>query len=223
MEPNHANPIEPYWRALMPRLPLLVGLGVLITTTLAFAISPLKAPNGIYERSINCHAITGGDIIPAPGERIENGTIVIRDGVITAIGPNVEIPAEAKVWHAEGMMLYPGFVEPAMMVETKDGPSGIGAHWNSQIRAQLDLEAPNGLEPVSASSRTSMRDAGYTVAAIHPSEGIFRGQGTVIAMAESPEDIRPYKNAVVPMSAGFDRGGWGAGYPSSLMGSIALM
>ncbi|MBG83380.1 MAG: hypothetical protein CMJ40_02405 [Phycisphaerae bacterium] len=207
----------------MLRLPLLVGLGVLITTTLVSAISPLKAPNGIYERTINCHAITGADIIPAPGERIEDGAIIMRDGVITAIGQNLDIPAEAKVWHAEGMIIYPGFVEPAMMVETKDGPSGIGAHWNTQIRAQLDLDAPNGLEPVSASSRTSMRDAGYTVAAIHPSEGILRGQGTVIAMVESPEDIRPYKNAQVPMSAGFDRGGWGAGYPSSLMGSIALM
>ena len=79
----------------MPRLPLLVGLGVLITTTLVSAVSPLKAPNGIYERSINCHAITGAEIIPAPGERIEDGTIVMRDGVITAIGQDVDIPAEA--------------------------------------------------------------------------------------------------------------------------------
>ena len=207
----------------MSRLPILVGIGSLIAATLAYATQPLKAPNGMYERSLSCHAITGADIIPEPGEKIEDGTIVIQDGIIVSMGQNVEIPAHARVWHAEGMMIYPGFVEPAMMVETSDAPSGVGAHWNSQIRAQLDLQAPNGLEPLSASSRTSMRDAGYTVAAIHPSKGVLRGRGTVIPMAESSEDIRPYMNAHVPMSAGFDRGGWGAGYPSSLMGSIALM
>ena len=207
----------------MHRLFLLICIGSLIAATVVSATQPLKAPNGMYERSIACHAITGADIVPAPGKIIEDGVIVIREGVIESIGQDVEIPAEARVWHAQGMTIYPGFVEPAMMVETSDGPSGVGAHWNTQIRAQLDLQAPNGLEPLSASSRTSMRDAGYTVAAIHPSKGVLRGKGTVIPMAESAMDIRPYTNARIPMSAGFDRGGWGAGYPSSLMGSIALM
>ena len=113
----------------MHRLFLLICIGSLIAATVVSATQPLKAPNGMYERSIACHAITGADIVPAPGKIIEDGVIVIREGVIESIGQDVEIPAEARVWHAQGMTIYPGFVEPAMMVETSDGPSGVGAHW----------------------------------------------------------------------------------------------
>ncbi|MEE2907773.1 MAG: amidohydrolase family protein [Planctomycetota bacterium] len=206
----------------MPRLFVSLGLCGTLVPILGLATPSLKAPNGVYNRSLNCHAIVGADLVPAPGERIEDGTIIIRDGVIEAIGPDATIPPEARVWHAEDMVIYPGLVEPALMVETGDAPSGIGAHWNEKVRAQVDLQSPNGLSPLSASTRSSMRDAGYTVAAVHPSEGIFRGRGIVVPMAEAEVDVRPY-TARIPMSVGLERGGWGSGYPGSLMGSIALM
>tara|TARA_Y100000589_G_scaffold153019_2_gene145738 strand:+ start:1283 stop:4864 length:3582 start_codon:yes stop_codon:yes gene_type:complete len=206
--------------------PSLIHLGLLaalVPAVLADSTS-LQAPNGLYQRygSLDCHAIIGADLVPKPGERIEAGTIVIRNGVIEAIGADVSVPPEAQVWHAEDMTIYPGFVEPALMVETGDAPTGMGSHWNARIRSQVDLSNPQGLEPLAASTRSSMRQAGYAVAAAHPSQGILRGRGLVVPMAENAVDVRPY-HAIIPMSAGFDRGGWGAGYPNSLMGAIAMM
>ena len=206
----------------MPSLPVSIGLISTLTPILGLAPPTLEAPNGVYNRSLNCQAIVGADLVTEPGTRIEDGTIVIRNGVIEAIGTEVTIPPEARVWHAEDMVIYAGLVEPALMVNSGDAPSGVGAHWNQKVRAQTDLQSPNGLGTLPAATRASMRDAGYTVAAVHPAEGIFRGQGTVIPMAEETLDVRPY-SAHIPMSVGFDRGSWGSGYPSSLMGTIALM
>ncbi len=203
-------------------MPVSLGFLSALAPILGFSATPLEAPNGMYSRSLNCHAIIGADLVTEPGTRIEDGTIVIRNGVIESIGDDVTIPPEARVWHAEDMVIYPGFVEPALMVETGEAPEGIGAHWNQKIRPQMDMRLPNGLTPLSAATRTAMRDAGYTVAAVHPAEGIFRGQGTVIPMAEENIDIRPY-DARIPMSLAFERGSWGSGYPSSLMGSIAMV
>ncbi|MFT5304467.1 MAG: imidazolonepropionase-like amidohydrolase, partial [Mariniblastus sp.] len=56
-------------------------------------------------------AIRGGKIITMAGDTIENGTIVFRDGLITAVGKDVKIPVEARIIDATGKVVMPGFVE----------------------------------------------------------------------------------------------------------------
>ena len=103
-------------------MPVSLGFLSALAPILGFSATPLEAPNGMYSRSLNCHAIIGADLVTEPGTRIEDGTIVIRNGVIESIGDDVTIPPEARVWHAEDMVIYPGFVEPALMVETGEAP-----------------------------------------------------------------------------------------------------
>ena len=69
---------------------------------------------GLRDASPRVHAITGARIVPAPGVVIERGTLVLRDGVIAAVGAeaDVKIPADARLWKAEGKTLYAGLLEP---------------------------------------------------------------------------------------------------------------
>ena len=53
-------------------------------------------------------AITDATIIPIVGERIENGTILISNGRIEAVGKDIDIPIEAKVIDASGHVVMPG-------------------------------------------------------------------------------------------------------------------
>ena len=56
-------------------------------------------------------AITGGKVYPVSGPPIENGTVIITNGKIAAVGANVAIPAGAQRIDATGKIVTPGFVE----------------------------------------------------------------------------------------------------------------
>jgi imidazolonepropionase-like amidohydrolase len=56
-------------------------------------------------------AITGGYVVPVASEPVDGGTVLIVDGVITAVGADIEIPEGAEVIDATGRWVLPGFVE----------------------------------------------------------------------------------------------------------------
>jgi hypothetical protein len=54
--------------------------------------------------------IRGGTVVPVTGPRIPNGTVVIQNGRITAVGANAQAPAGATEINATGMFVYPGLI-----------------------------------------------------------------------------------------------------------------
>ena len=76
------------------------------------------------------YAIKGGKVFTLAGAPIENGTVVIRDGKIAAVGANIEIPADAQVIDATGLEVYPGMFDAATQI-------GLGEI--SQVSATLDV------------------------------------------------------------------------------------
>ena len=56
-------------------------------------------------------ALTGARIVPVSGKPLDKGTIVIRNGVIEAVGANVQIPADARVLDCAGLTVYPGLID----------------------------------------------------------------------------------------------------------------
>ncbi len=58
------------------------------------------------------YAITHAKIFTLTGPAIEDGTLVIRDGKIAAVGTNVTVPAGAQVIDAKGLQIYPGLFDP---------------------------------------------------------------------------------------------------------------
>ena len=55
-------------------------------------------------------AITGGKVFPVSDPPIENGTVVITNGKITAVGANVSVPANAQRIDATGKWVTPGLI-----------------------------------------------------------------------------------------------------------------
>src|SRR5687768_7836510 len=66
---------------------------------------------GIRENDPRLHALTNARIVAAPGKTIEKGTVIVRDGLIVEVGPDVKVPAEARVWDLAGKTIYPGFID----------------------------------------------------------------------------------------------------------------
>lgn len=196
-------------------------LATAFVATAAFAGSPQPPVNGMRPADLRTHAITDAKVVAAPGEVLERATIIIRRGVIDAVGPDLEVPAGAWVWPGEGLTVYAGLIDAAVLVRANANSDSAGAHWNSRIRPEISmLEQP--VPP--ANVRRDLRSLGFTAAAVYPDQGIFRGSGVVLALAEDSEHVFAYTDRAA-MAAGFDFGGrrGDTSYPGSLMGAIALM
>ena len=81
---------------------LLVG-----TASWSLADLPAMRPQeGLRENAPNVHALTKARMVPRPGEVIESGTILVRNGLIVAVGSNVPIPEDARIWDLSGLTIY---------------------------------------------------------------------------------------------------------------------
>lgn len=69
-------------------------------------------------------AITNAKIYVMNGSIIENGQVLLKDGVISNIGKSIEIPSDAKIIDAQGKMVTPGLVDPHSHIGI--GEEGIG-------------------------------------------------------------------------------------------------
>src|SRR2546423_15673809 len=56
-------------------------------------------------------AIRNAKIVTVSGPVIAKGTVVIRNGLIEAVGENIQVPAEAWIVEGEGMTVYPGLID----------------------------------------------------------------------------------------------------------------
>ena len=86
----------------LPVLALLAGL--------AQAQQLSEIPQGLRDATPRWHALTGARLVIAPGRVVENGTLVMKDGVIVAVGAGLAPPAGARVWALQGRTVYAGFM-----------------------------------------------------------------------------------------------------------------
>ena len=127
-------------------------------------------------------AITGGTVYPVSGPKIENGTVLIRDGRIVAVGTNVTIPAGAERVDATGKWVTPGLinasttlgvVEIGAVTETRD----VSARGRDAIAAAFTVW--DGLNPASVLLAPPRND-GITTVGVIPSGGLIAGQAAMI-------------------------------------------
>lgn len=149
----------------------------------AVAISAaLLAPVSLDAQTI---AITGGKVYPVSGPPIENGTVLVRDGRIVAVGSNITVPADARRVDATGKWVTPGIFNAT----TSLGLTEIGA-----VDQTVDLSARGRGDGVVASLRVwdgfnpaspllqVTRNDGITTVGLIPRGGLIGGQGAVITL-----------------------------------------
>src|SRR3954463_966336 len=72
-------------------------------------------------------AITNARIVTVSGATIENGTVIIQDGKIAAVGANVSIPAGAEKIDGKGLSVYPGMIDAGTNLGLAEIPLGVNA------------------------------------------------------------------------------------------------
>lgn len=148
-------------------------------------------PRGIY-------AIRNARIVTVSGPEIENGTILIRDGKIEAVGSNVVVPAGAQTIDARGLTVYPGMIDAGTamgLVEVGQGASG------TVDTAEVGELNPNAKAIIAVNPHSAhigvTRVDGVTTAVSLPVGGLISGQGAIINLVGTS----PREMAVVPYAA----------------------
>jgi len=136
-------------------------------------------------------AIQNARIVPSPGQVIESGTVVFRDGVITAVGRRVDVPYDAHVIDGgDSLSVYAGFIDALSHVGIPE-PRNQGQPESVPDRSNPPFERA-GITP-EASARTAldpeddaveaMRHAGFTTALVAPRGRMLPGQATLALLA----------------------------------------
>ena len=184
------------------------------------AYADTQPDSGLRQNPSTVHAWTNARIVTAPGQVLEQATLVVRDGVIEAVGAKVKPPADARTWDADGLVIYPGLIEPHTHLghknQASDGPAA--PHWNQRIRPER--RALDQFDPKSGEYET-LRKLGFTAAMLVPKHGIFRGSTDLVSLAEGGFEDR-ILNEQIAQSLSWERGGF-HDYPNSQMGVIALI
>jgi Amidohydrolase family len=200
----------------------------------AAAIMPAPAEEPHRPRSF---AIQGAKLVPVSGPAIDNGTIVLEDGLITAIGREVNIPPAAWVIEGKGLTVYPGLIDAMSSVgfpeptgRGRRGPAGPPGN-----QAELPISAGPEDRPATTTWRLaadifsstaeriqSWREAGFTSAVVAPMDGIFPGQAALMNLAgERASEMVIQPQAALIVNIGYS-GGY-RGFPNSLLGHVAYV
>ncbi len=141
-------------------------------------------------------AITNARIVTVSGAVIENGTIIVSDGKIAAVGANVTVPGGAERIDAAGLSVYPGMIDAGTNMGLAEVGQGAPAtidvaetgDYNANAKAML------GVNPHSSHINVTRVNGITTVLSI-PQGGIISGQAAVINLNGSTQNDM----AVVPM------------------------
>ena len=150
-------------------------------------------------------AITGGKVYTVSGATIENGTVLMRDGKIVAVGANVTIPEGAQRIEATGKWVTPGLVNAATVLGVAEigaitGTYDASAQGKDNVAAAFQVA--DGLNPASV-LLSPTREDGTTTAILQPDGGLFAGQAAVIELVDGSAADMILKQSVA-MVANFD-------------------
>jgi imidazolonepropionase-like amidohydrolase len=204
------------------QLKRLISLTIFLTLS-ALAFTQTARVVGLRDNTPAVYAFTGARIVTEPGKVLENATLLIRDGIIEDIGTRVNIPADAAVIDLQGKIIYPGFIDMYAVWGLNDTvqltPSGT-AYWNPQVRS--DFSVATSMKP-SQRDAAALRSQGFVAANLVPAHGIFRGTGAVALLGEGDPTrlvVKPHAAQVINF---MPPRGPSRGYPTSVMGAIALV
>jgi imidazolonepropionase-like amidohydrolase len=213
---------------------LTLASAILVLCILACLPSVLRAQGG----EPRYFAIRGAKVVPVSGPPLENATILIARGVITAVGKDLTIPDEAWIIDGKGLVVYPGLFDAFTDVgiaqssaAPSGGESGPGPRRPQGERSMGPEDRPgttawrNAADEVSLADKRieSWRSAGFTTVVSAPTGGILPGQAAVLDLAgERAGELVVKSPVAIPLNLK-PPGGFGSGFPDSLMGVLAYV
>jgi imidazolonepropionase-like amidohydrolase len=125
-------------------------------------------------------AITGGRVVPVDGDPIDNGTVLVVDGRISAVGADVDIPAGTTTVDAAGRWVLPGFVDAHAHVGVhEEGEGSAGNDTNEMTDPNgARMRALDGINPADIGFQDALA-GGVTSVVVKPGSGNPIGGQTV--------------------------------------------
>lgn len=217
-------------------------IGLIVTLLLILIVSNAQETfpvNGVADKRNNCFAFTNCTIIKDAQITLLESTLIIRDGKIENVGKGITVPNDAIIIDCKGKYIYPSFIDIYTdygMPQRQAGSNGPampdffrtsqinnnqkGAFgWNQAIRADVDAIT---IFSVDENKAKQLRDIGFGAVVAHQKDGIIRGTGTIVTLNNKKENLVVLKDKVTS-NLSFSKGSSTQSYPSSLMGTIALL
>ena len=183
------------------------------------------------------YAIQNARIVTVSGQTIDNGTVVVENGLITAVGSDAAVPPGAWVIDGSGSTVYPGLFDAFTTLGHEDAPEqqggGFGGgdeeideenhSWGPEDRPGTFSWMSAGEDLIVGDERyDEWRDNGFTTVLSTRDEGLVTGQAAVLNLRGY---VRPRELVVqtpVAMRLNLEDESY-SGYPGSLMGSFAYL
>ncbi|MBY0525811.1 MAG: amidohydrolase family protein [Gemmataceae bacterium] len=178
-------------------------------------------------------AIRDARVVTEPGKILPKATVVIRDGVIEAVGADAKAPADAIVIDGTNLTVYAGFVDALShwgydtTLRRSEGGPPEPVDIASEALAATRPDNRKGLTPefvvatalkADSDQTDSWRRQGVTAHLIAPDGGIFVGQSALVSLSGAPPRDAMLKSPVAQHAA---FRATGAEYPRALMGIVA--
>ena len=212
---------------------LRVSAGVLAIAAALAVAANADAPH--------VYAIRGARIVPVSGPAIASGTVVVQNGLVEAVGANVQAPANAQVIDGNGLTVYPGLIDMANSTGldiqvNRQMPQNINIteaaeRWTRELILRPAVSAADHLQESPELAR--LASVGVTSVLATPPGVVIKGRSALVNVT-APEDqpaignVGDYRVGIqvvrTPVALHVQFASAGAGvYPVSLMGVISFV
>jgi imidazolonepropionase-like amidohydrolase len=215
------------WRSVHLRLRAFLLLGA----WLGLLATPATWGQGGEPRTF---AIRGAKVVPVSSAPLENATVLVSRGIITAVGANVSIPPDAWVIEGKGLIVYPGlidgFTDVGVAAAAPPPSAGDNATRPQPIVSRGPEDRPATTPWRSAADEVNpgdprvetWRSAGVTTVIAAPKGGMFPGQAALLDLGgERAGDLVVKSPVAIPVS--LQAPGGFRSFPGSVMGGIAYV
>lgn len=181
-----------------------VLLLAMMSTVAAVSAQQTFPINGVADPRTGTYAFTNATIVKDGQTTLTNATLLISEGKITAVGNGVTVPANAVVVDCSGKTIYPSLIDiysdygmPVVQRQPGGGGGFFGAQqfntntkgaygWNQAIHSETNASE---IFVSDDSKAKTLRDIGFGSVLTHNKDGIARGTGAFVTLANEKENL----------------------------------
>ena len=211
-----------------------MGLGILLCQP-ALAQEEIYPVNGVRDTRPGVYLFTHATIFTDYQTRQEDVSLLIRDGVVEAVGRDLTPPAQAQVIDLRGKYIYPGLIDVYSDYGLSEVPKSKPFSFNKREQLKRKNEGPFSTNDAIRSQYQAAKDfkvkdqeaknyrkVGFGAVLTNKRDGLARGTSALVSLSdEAPNQVVMIPRAGAHYS--FDKGSSKQFYPISAMGFVALL
>lgn len=216
---------------------ILLAIALVFSITILFAQQTTFPVNGSFDTRPGMFAFTNATIVINANQTLSNATLLIKGQTIQAVGSGLSVPKGYVIIDLKGKFIYPSLIDaftsyglpesPAQVrggfggqrqsifISTKKGAYG----WNESIRPETYVK---NIFSVDSKKADELRKVGFGSVNVISRDGIARGISAAVTLNEG-SDNNVFLKDQTAANYSFNKGTSSNDYPTSLMGSIALL